>query len=301
MEDRSELHSVRKFTNRSELEKALNTLEGILLGISIDQKISSQEIAALNSWCNTHYAFVGQPVVAELVEAVRQAIHDGVVTAEERENIIWFANQVRGNSIYWNVVSAELQILQGIMHGVLSDGAIEAEELKNLQKWIFENEQLTGSYPYDELSSLLVSVLKDGKVDSDELKVLKVFFSEFVDTSSISALDLEELAKLKSEVQIAGICSLDPEVSFRGNTFCFTGISSRAKRSDIAKIIENKSGIFNNNIVKATKYLVYGDETNPVWAYSCYGRKVEQALAMRKSGSDIKIVHEADFWDAVEN
>lgn len=56
--------------------------------------------------------------------------------------------------------------------------------------------------------------------------------------------------------------------------------------------------MFNNNVILDTTYLVYGDGTNPVWAYSCYGRKVEQALKMRKAGHGIKVVHEVDFWDA---
>lgn len=35
---------------------------------------------------------------------------------------------------------------------------------------------------------------------------------------------------------------------------------------------------------------------NPCWAYACYGRKVEQAIGLRKAGSQLLLVHEADFW-----
>lgn len=31
------------------------------------------------------------------------------------------------------------------------------------------------------------------------------------------------------------------------------------------------------------------------WAFSCYGRKVEKAVQLRKDGSQVIIVHENDF------
>jgi hypothetical protein len=46
-------------------------------------------------------------------------------------------------------------------------------------------------------------------------------------------------------------------------------------------------------------YLVVCDGGSPLWAFSSYGRKVEQAYTLRKKGHRVMIVHEADFWDAV--
>jgi hypothetical protein len=57
--------------------------------------------------------------------------------------------------------------------------------------------------------------------------------------------------------------------------------------------------MFNNNVVKDTNYLVVGNKGNPCWVYSCYGRKVEKAVELRKAGHKIMIIHEDDFWDAV--
>ena len=41
------------------------------------------------------------------------------------------------------------------------------------------------------------------------------------------------------------------------------------------------------------------DGGNEFWAFSCYGRKVEQAYEQRRKGHHIVIVHERDFWDAL--
>ena len=189
MEDQTELQLVRRFTKRSEVEKALNTLEGILLGVSIDSNINGKELQALESWCGSHFDLISVKPFDELVSAVRQGLVDGVVTSDELANIRWFAASVRNGSTYWNVVTSDMQVLQGILHGILADGVIEASELRGLQKWIFDNEQLLGSYPYDELAALTAQVLKDGCVDPDEEALLNVFFSEFVDVRSIRAID----------------------------------------------------------------------------------------------------------------
>ena len=49
---------------------------------------------------------------------------------------------------------------------------------------------------------------------------------------------------------------------------------------------------------KKTDFLIIGDDSNPCWAFSCYGRKVEEAMNMRKQGYKISIVKEIDFIDA---
>lgn len=66
------------------------------------------------------------------------------------------------------------------------------------------------------------------------------------------------------------------------------------------EVKNNKEGIFNDNVVKTTEYLLVGNEGNPCWAFSCYGRKVEKAMELRKKGVNILIVHEDDFWRVVE-
>jgi hypothetical protein len=66
-------------------------------------------------------------------------------------------------------------------------------------------------------------------------------------------------------------------------------------------MIARAGGIFSNRLTKKVDYLVVGAEGNPCWAYACYGRKVEQATKYRKQGYKVLIVHEYDFWDALED
>lgn len=89
------------------------------------------------------------------------------------------------------------------------------------------------------------------------------------------------------------------EVEFDGRVFTFTGTSTKATRQQIVDQITELGAAFSPNVTSQTHYLVVGAGANPCWAFSCYGRKVEKAVEVRKSGGAILIVHESDFWDAV--
>lgn len=54
-----------------------------------------------------------------------------------------------------------------------------------------------------------------------------------------------------------------------------------------------------DNVVHELDYLIIGADANRAWAYSCFGRKVEKAIELRKRGHKLLIVHEVDFWDAL--
>ncbi len=92
-----------------------------------------------------------------------------------------------------------------------------------------------------------------------------------------------------------------PEIIFLEQYFCFTGFSQKAKRGDIVKIIESPQGIYQKNVTHNLNYLIVGADSNPCWAFSCYGCKVEKVMNYRKQGDRAMIVHEFDFWDAVED
>lgn len=143
-----------------------------------------------------------------------------------------------------------------------------------------------------------MSVLKDGLVDEAESKFLQVFFSEF-----LSVLDDKTITSpiVNIESSIVGVCAVCPEIVFEGSSFCFTGESSKFKRSELAKLVTTLGGNTSSSLTKAVDYLVIGAEGNPCWAYACYGRKVEKAVELRKAGSKLQIIHENDFHDAVSD
>jgi len=290
-----------QYTYKSEYDKAVNTLQGIINGISIDNKITQTEIDEINNWCSLYKKLVSKKPFDELIRVINSSLEDNILTSEEIQDMLWVCKNLTCSSKYYDLFTADIQKLHGILHGILADNEITIEEIQGLIDWIDENNHLIGLYPYDELKSLITDILKDNIIDEHEKNILKVFFSDFINITESYNINCYKISELKNSIKIEGICSLNPQITIENNLFCFTGVSTRSKRSDIQKIVESLEGKFKDNITKDTRYLVIGDGGNPCWAFSCYGRKVEQAVDMRKQGKLIQIIHENNFWDTIEN
>ena len=297
-----EMNEYQGYTTPAELHKAINTLKGILAGIRADSVINQDESNELIFWCAAHKNLERKHPFDELIPMVEHTLEDSIITQEESSDIIWLCdNFLNSSKEYYDLITTSLQYLLGIIHGLLADNVLNDVEILALQEWINSNHFLSGCYPFDEIESLLSSVLCDGKITDDERNMLKAFLGNFIDTNISYNINDIELNALREKYNIVGICSLCQEIEFQNNVLCFTGKSNRGKRDDIARIITAYGGIFNNNINRSTRYLIVGVEGNPCWAYSCYGRKIEEAMGLRKQGQKLSIISEVDFWHIIEN
>lgn len=301
MKELKEIQDYRKFTKPSELHKAVNTLRGIVAGITTDYKISDDEVNELSHWCLQHANLIDRHPFNELIPMIQTAYQDGILEESEANDIVWLCNNFVSDSDYYNLVTSGLQFLGGLIHGILADGVITDSEIHTLRSWITSNNYLAGCYPFDEIESLLLTILMDGKITEDERNMLTAFLSNFIDLKYSYNLTSADMEALKSKYSIGGICSVCQSIDFKNNLFCFTGQSTRATRNEIATIICHEGGNFKNNLTNSTRYLIVGNDGNPCWAYSCYGRKIEDAINRRKAGQRLTIVNEIDFWDIIDD
>jgi hypothetical protein len=293
MQSKEKVYS--KFTGRSRLDKAINSLTGLIEGVAIDGVINPTEIGLLNAWLAEHREHQNKHPFNELIPVINRAVSDGVLDDEERQDILWLSERLRSTDFY-DEITAGLQVLHGILGGIAADGQVTKEELEGLSAWLEDHDYLRTCYPYDEVDSVITSVLRDGRVDAEEQKMLQGFFGEFLallDDRTITS----PVVSLSGSIQ--GVCASQPVITFEGSVFCFTGESSRLPRKDLAALVESLGGIPSPSVTKKLDYLVIGAEGNPCWAYACYGRKVERAIELRKQGVRLLIVHEHDFHDAV--
>lgn len=284
-------------TVKARADKAINSLKGILLGIISDDKIDSYESKELQLWANEHYDLINRNPFREFMLLIDNTVANAIPPKETIEDLYWLCQKYEHGSIYYNGITSDLQQLQGIFHGILSDGDLNDTEIFKLHEWLSENEHLNSYYPYDEIRSIVLSVVSDKKIDDEERMILMAFIKQFVELSNNDVK--ESIEKATADINISGICAIDPEISFQNKTFCITGIISRGTRSELQNAIKEKGGIPVNSISKKTDYLIIGDTSNACWSYACYGRKVEKALDLRKSGHNIILVHEFDVFDAI--
>lgn len=290
----------QKFTKPSQLHKAINTLRGLVAGISSDGGASSTEMAELVHWCELHSHLRDRHPFSELLPVVETACKDGVVTEDEASDILWLCSNFADNSSYYDATTSSIQFLAGLIHGIMADGGLSDREVSALSSWMNANSFLSGTYPFDEINGMLRSVLADKKISDDERGQLMALFSDIIDFTSSLNLNQIDFERLKEKYTISGVCAADPDICFKDRSFCFTGESHRAKRTEIAEIVANLGGVFKPSVSKKVDYLIVGASGNPCWAYACYGRKIEEAVGLRRLGAKIVIVNENDFWNAVD-
>jgi len=290
-----------QFSSKYDIQKSLYTLRGILKGIIIDGAINSLELDELKNWCKIHNKFLNKHPFCELIPTILKAIDDGYFGPEEIKDLDWLCTSLTTDNIYKDVITEDILQLHGILHGILADNEITLQEIQGLQAWLDDNKHLSSTYPYDELYSLTALVLEDGILDDDEKKLLKAFFTDFIDTKNSKNINCSDIAIIKKDMSKLGVCAKYPDLSIAEKTFCFTGKSSKLTRTGFASIITSLGGYYKDNVVSSTEYLIIGNEGNPCWAFSCYGRKVEAAIKLRKNGNKLVLVHENDFWTFYDN
>lgn len=283
------------FTGPSRLDKSVNSLLGIVEGIAADSQINDEELSFLIQWVNAHREYENRHPFSELLPVLSETLADGILTAEERSDLIWLCERLRSTD-YFDAVTADMQRLHALLAGIAADGVITTAELQGLAVWLSDHEHLRRCWPYDEVDSLVTGALTDGRIDDREHQMLLGFFSEFL---SVTERQTVERPLVRVAATLQGVCAVCPDVKLSNSLFCFTGASTRFTRSQFAALVQRLGGRFSNSVTRDLDYLVIGADGNPCWSYACYGRKVEKSIELRKQGSRLLIVHENDFHDAV--
>jgi len=285
------------FTGKQRRDTALHLLAGLLDGIFLDREVNSKESREIRDWLSD-YERLGEKdlVFRELSTALRTALADGVLTGEELADLKALCERAQTNSVFYDPITHAIQELHGLLHGVVADLTVSTEELVGIRDWIEEHTELRALWPIAEIDSLLTKVLSDKRLEASEQKLLLQFFAQFAQSPELH----RKLPKLEpSAITISGICAVDPDLVFPGKLFCFTGVSSRGPRRVFAEAVASNGGVFVDSVRDDLSYLIIGDEGNPCWAFSCYGRKVQKVVELRRGGLPILLVHERDFWDAL--
>lgn len=284
-----------EFLGKGRLDVAVNSLLGLLEGVAADGVITDGEIALLEAWLEGYREHADCHPFSELIPVLAHALADRIITADEREDITWLCRKMQSTQFY-DAVTAGLQRLHGVIGGIAADGLIEPAELGALRAWLDQHEHLVSLWPYDEVSSLVTDAMADRRITAEEHQRLLEFFRNFTPVLDDRTIT-QPLVRVDST--LTGVCAVCPEITFLGARFCFTGESVRHPRARLAEMVEGLGGRVVASVSARLDYLVICAGANPNWAYACYGRKVEQAVGLRKEGARIVIVHENDFHDAV--
>ncbi len=279
-------------TQARRVRSAISTLQGLLTGICMDERVETEEIAYLRGWIDEHRELASVHPFNEIFPLLRASLATGKIDEEVRADVDWLCRQIASNGEYDDFVAHELRLLQGIIGGIAADGVITMDELHTLDEWMEEREHLAALWPFTEVHALLSNARSEGQLSEETHARLLAYFSDFTRTGDHRAVTTAFAETL------SGVCAVGVEITLRGKRVAFTGASSRATRQQIETLLR-AAGAIPVQVDEYLDYLFVGAEGNPCWHFACYGRKVELAMTFRRAGRAVLIVHESDLWDAL--
>lgn len=94
-----------------------------------------------------------------------------------------------------------------------------------------------------------------------------------------------------------------PNVAFEGRSFCFTGVFvyGEGDREQCKAAVRARGGYCHERPTHDLNYLVVGSFAQPDWAHQTYGRKIENALELKRVGTNCKIISEEHWTRFLQN
>lgn len=174
-----------------------------------------------------------------------------------------------------------IQELQDLLLDITSDNKLTDDEVMALDKWIDDNAELCGSYPFDRIKSKIKTALEDGVLEQSELDdMLKTF---------------KEICKPKFKTDI----SKKDSINVYGKTLVFTGECRIGDTEEIMQIFEAMGAVVRQSVSGKTDYLIVGDFGSLDWSYGNYGSEIAKAMELQDGGKKVKVVNETDFVNAM--
>ncbi|NJJ39559.1 exonuclease domain-containing protein [Paenibacillus apii] len=257
--------------NEIVLQKAMNELYGILYGIGIDQLIRLEEHKAIETWMQEYKAYRRQEHFEECYHLLDQILEDRVITEKEFKQLMQWIKTHESSSLF-SSLTLEMQVLYGILKGIIGDGLIRQEEADALKSWMEQHSGLSGNYPFNKIYEALVQILRDGRITAEEESALLSLIEGYVNPKI--AADMEE------------------SIDLNGKVCCLTGTFIRGTKAELERLIVQRGGSCVPGLTKAVHYLIVGGEGSTNWAYGNFGGKIKKALEMKDKGSCIEIISE---------
>lgn len=253
----------------SKLETNINTLYGIIKGINYDGIIDDKEIRKLKSWVEDNRLYKQYLLFDRIISKLEEILYDNIITEYERIELEKLVTSINISKIY-SESTLSLQVLNGILDGIVCNQKVNQKEINSLNIWLKQNDYLKDVYPYDKVLLEVNKVLEDGILTEEESNYIFDIFNEIVNPDFNN----------------------DENIEFDGKTFCLTGEFKCATKQEISKKLQELGGIEKTGVSSRLDYLIVGGIGSDAWKFGKIGGKQAKAQELNEKGADIKIIDE---------
>ena len=181
--------------------------------------------------------------------------------------------------------------LIGISRGIIADGVIEESEAIFLGQWIENHREIADRWPVNVVYARVTEMLRDGVLSGSEKADLLATPSDLTGEGS----PLQE----PNHSTTLPLTRPEPDVVFEGKVFSLTGKFVFGSMVECEETIIEVGGSVAAQPTQETDYLIIGEFCSPDWVHTTFGRSIERAIELRDQGSDIKIISERHWVDAL--
>jgi len=185
------------------------------------------------------------------------------------------------------IETRSLDELVGLCKGIVADGQVNGPEAEYILNWLTANQCVADTFPANVLYPRLVEMLADGKLDDAEARELLVCLRQMTGETG-------QMGVVNQSTSLAFDSPL-PDLSFQGQTFCFTGEFGFGRRDDVKARTAALGAKVSSNVTVRGCILVVGCLGSEAWLHSTHGRKIEAAVAAREQGKPVSVVPE-EHW-----
>ncbi|ABZ75866.1 hypothetical protein Shal_1298 [Shewanella halifaxensis HAW-EB4] len=280
------------FNQAANIEKAISSLQGILLGITADSKLKPAEYAFLDLWLRTHWEVSDDPDIVDIIDVLNDVLEDGVIDEDEYEDLLSLINDVNDIRGFIEPNSHnQINQLLGMLQGVSAADDVNEKDIDALAVWLDENHQILNKWPASVVTSKLCDIFEDGIITEDEKKdllltVQKITGRRFCETGDVTDNTTE--------------CFDDiTEIPHDNIGFCFTGKFKTGSRKTVESKAQSLGAITSKDVLLSTQFLVIGTLASRDWKYLSHGRKIEKAMLLKEKGHEIYVISEEQWLAAV--
>lgn len=220
-----------------DVNRRIGTLYGIVKGICIDGFVTESEVKYLSKWSEQNEDIRAIGELTPLMEAMDRAIGRETVSPDELMGINASLNTYIQEQRMGRETSA-VQELHGIVLGVQCDQKITIDEMDGLKQWMYDNGDLAGSQPYDEIFDILKEVAESCSINKAErARILAAIEDVF-----------NPLRKIERQM-----------IDLSGRTFCLCGFFEHGSQEDVVRYLESNGGIVHESVKRNTDYVIIGE------------------------------------------
>lgn len=186
------------------------------------------------------------------------------------------------------VLKRSCESLLGICAGLICDGSLNDEEIRYLDIWLRNNDQLSVTWPGEVVVACVQDILSDGLITEEEREYLRKSLSDLLGGA------LSETGAAGGTATRLPINNVET-IKLAGSSFCFTGDFLFGTRKVCEKAVTERGGVACSSVKADLHYLVVGTMASRDWAHSSHGRKIEKALEYQKKGRPVLVVSEEQW------